>query len=546
MTAPQITVPTTAPNALSPQPDFDTTFQAFLNELITAQGQQNTLATWMNTTATTVATNLAESITKAAQAVAAQIAAESARDLAASATGITAWVSGGSYTVGDHVWSLVNFKSFRAITTHSGETTDPLVDTTNWVAAVPDGVAVGSIITAYAAPDSTWLRCDGSVYTSATYPLLAAVFDGVWPYTFGSGTASSPALATTANDVDINPSENLIAVAALASPYVNFYGYDGTTMTKQSDPGTLPTGEGNAIAFSPNGDFCAVAHTTSPYITFYDTSTPTAPAKLANPSTLPGGNGMCVAWSTNSRFCYVGAATTAGTRFTIYDFDLGSPVAVGGADTLLAGQIHACEVSPDGNYLVLGSYSSPYLAFYDLTSLSAPAKMADPAVMPSSPTIGIGHISWSPDSRYVIVNDESASSDALIYDMDSGSPVNVANADGINIRQSAHWYDGSARFVAVGSSGGVQICKVDSGTFTVEQTFSGSDIFNSQLPNAIVAANSGAQIIIGASGLFRITRAFDPATHFIVPDVQEDVTNFAATTSGGATGLPTNIYIKAS
>lgn len=56
---------------------------------------------------------------------AAQIATEAAADIAD-------WVSGASYTAGDRVFSLVDGQPYRARTTHSGETTDPSSDTTNW------------------------------------------------------------------------------------------------------------------------------------------------------------------------------------------------------------------------------------------------------------------------------------------------------------------------------------------------------------------------------------------------------------------------------
>lgn len=58
--------------------------------------------------------------------------AEAAADASAVSANATAWVSGGSYTAGDVHWSLLNFASYRAKTTHSGLTTDPRDDTTNW------------------------------------------------------------------------------------------------------------------------------------------------------------------------------------------------------------------------------------------------------------------------------------------------------------------------------------------------------------------------------------------------------------------------------
>lgn len=125
MTTPQITTPGAPPDPLAPQPTFRATFYAYLQQLVTAFGQANTVATWMATTSDTVAANATTASTAAINATAAQTAAENA----ASAT---AWVSGGSYTLGDVHWSLIDFLPYRAKTTHSGLTTDPSLDDTNW------------------------------------------------------------------------------------------------------------------------------------------------------------------------------------------------------------------------------------------------------------------------------------------------------------------------------------------------------------------------------------------------------------------------------
>lgn len=52
-----------------------------------------------------------------------------------SGTPVTVWVSGASYTVGQAKISPSNFKTYRAKTNHSGVSTDPSSDTTNWALA---------------------------------------------------------------------------------------------------------------------------------------------------------------------------------------------------------------------------------------------------------------------------------------------------------------------------------------------------------------------------------------------------------------------------
>lgn len=57
--------------------------------------------------------------------------ATAAANSAASAGGVL-WTSGGSYGIGTVVYSPIDYKNYRAITTHSGVTTDPSLDATNW------------------------------------------------------------------------------------------------------------------------------------------------------------------------------------------------------------------------------------------------------------------------------------------------------------------------------------------------------------------------------------------------------------------------------
>jgi hypothetical protein len=59
--------------------------------------------------------------------------ASAAAASAVAAAGATEWVSGASYDEGDVVWSGVDYQTYRAKTTHSGVTTDPSLDDTNWV-----------------------------------------------------------------------------------------------------------------------------------------------------------------------------------------------------------------------------------------------------------------------------------------------------------------------------------------------------------------------------------------------------------------------------
>jgi|13_taG_2_1085334.scaffolds.fasta_scaffold00848_2 hypothetical protein len=111
-------------------PDFGTeanALAAYMEDTIAADAQTSaTNAATSATAAATSATNAATSETNAATSATA--AANSASSVASGA-----WSSGASYSVGDVVYSPITYLSYRAITTHSGETTDPSSDATNWV-----------------------------------------------------------------------------------------------------------------------------------------------------------------------------------------------------------------------------------------------------------------------------------------------------------------------------------------------------------------------------------------------------------------------------
>lgn len=126
-------LPTPAPASTMSEADFDAAANALLGALPTFVTEANALAsdvTAKQGTATTAAgtatTQAGIATTKAGEAAASAAAAS----LASNAT---MWVSGGSYTLGQLVWSPIDFETYRAITDHDSETTDPSLDGTNWL-----------------------------------------------------------------------------------------------------------------------------------------------------------------------------------------------------------------------------------------------------------------------------------------------------------------------------------------------------------------------------------------------------------------------------
>jgi hypothetical protein len=98
---------------------FSARGDAFLGALPTFRTEVNAAGDYIDGVGAQVTTDAATASAAAAAAVA--------------AAGAVAWVSGASYDAGDVVYSLVDFQTYRAKTTHSGVATDPSADATNWV-----------------------------------------------------------------------------------------------------------------------------------------------------------------------------------------------------------------------------------------------------------------------------------------------------------------------------------------------------------------------------------------------------------------------------
>lgn len=103
--------------------NFATEADAFLGALPTFQSQVNAAGTYIDGKASEVDTDATAAAASAASAAASASAASQVASV---------WVSGGTYTIGNVRFSPITYSTYRAKTNHSGVTTDPSVDTTNW------------------------------------------------------------------------------------------------------------------------------------------------------------------------------------------------------------------------------------------------------------------------------------------------------------------------------------------------------------------------------------------------------------------------------
>jgi hypothetical protein len=95
-------------------------------EINTLVGQLNTSIGQINTSVSEVNTNAQTATTKANEASASATAS-------ASSANVTGWVSVNTYTLGQNVFSQINYQTYRRKTVGAG-TTDPANDSTNWEA----------------------------------------------------------------------------------------------------------------------------------------------------------------------------------------------------------------------------------------------------------------------------------------------------------------------------------------------------------------------------------------------------------------------------
>jgi hypothetical protein len=122
-------------------------------------------------------------------------------------------------------------------------------------------------------------------------------------------TTSTKWICYLANDIPTPVQQ--IAVAHPTTPFISAYPWSNIGFgAKFTNPATLPTGNGNGVAFSPSGNDIAVAHTTSPFITAYPWSGSGFGTKYTNPATLPASTGNGVAFSPDGANIAVGHSIT--------------------------------------------------------------------------------------------------------------------------------------------------------------------------------------------------------------------------------------------
>ena len=205
-----------------------------------------------------------------------------------------------------------------------------------------------------------WKNNIASAYTEAenkgaTMPTVRSS-DNL-PATIASitGGGGGGAEITGANEIDviaqanINKGDTVRVTAGTTGIYV------------ETNPTSLPAGNGNGCAFNHNGTRLAVAHYSSPFITIYDTTT-TPYTKLPNPTTLPTGTGRGCAF--NHDGTRLAVAHWSSPYITIYDTTTTPYTKLSNPTTRPASNAYGCAFNHDGTRLAVAHDDPPYITAY--------------------------------------------------------------------------------------------------------------------------------------------------------------------------------------
>ncbi len=119
--------------------------------------------------------------------------------------------------------------------------------------------------------------------------------------------------------------------------------------------------------------------------------------KLADPGSLPNGGGRDTAWSPDGQ--YMSVASYTSPYITIYKRSGDTFTKLANPASLPPSSGNSTAWSPDGQYMSVAHDSSPYITIYKRSGDTF-TKLANPGTLPAGDSYGIA---WSPDGVYMTV-----------------------------------------------------------------------------------------------------------------------------------------------
>jgi WD40 repeat protein len=172
-----------------------------------------------------------------------------------------------------------------------------------------------------------------------------------------------------------------------------------SSWTQLSNPGTLPTGAGKAVAWTPDSQYLAVGHATSPYITVYQRTGDTF-AKLSNPASLPAGQVNGVAWSPDGQF--LACALNVSPYIAFFRRSGSTLTKLSDPSTLPTGQANGVAFSPVGGIVAMAhAGATNYAQAYSYTANGNSTVFTNVNFIANVPGSATSSVSWTPDGKYL-------------------------------------------------------------------------------------------------------------------------------------------------
>ena len=157
---------------------------------------------------------------------------------------------------------------------------------------------------------------------------------------------------------EYNPAGTILALAASSSPYIYLYSRNGATLTRLSDPASLPPdcsgSSGDILNWSPDGQYLAMCTASSPYFIVWKVSGTTF-TKINNPATLPAGGTSALAWNHNGN----SLAVSYNTVVYLYNKS-GDTLTYANSFTTSRGAITSMDWNHNGTLLAVNGANAPY------------------------------------------------------------------------------------------------------------------------------------------------------------------------------------------